>query len=147
MIIRLYQNKSDKNHVDKSLTKLGDDITGTLRDDCSIINPVIKIENYTGSNITQSNYAYIPEFGRYYYITNITFSGNLYEISMHVDVLMTYKDSIRSNTAIVSRQENFYNLYLQDGVFKTNAFPHVEIRQFPAGFSKSEFNFIFTVAG
>ena len=145
MTIKFYENLSDKNHVDKVITQVGTDITGTLRDDCSIINPVLQLENFSGLDLTRVNYAYIVEFGRYYYINNITLRNKLYEISMHVDVLMSYKDKIRSNTAVVSRQENNYNLYLQDGVFKTEAFPHIQIVQFPDGFS--DFNFIFSVAG
>ena len=145
MTIKFYENLSDKNHVDKVITQVGTDITGTLRDDCSIINPVLQLENFTGLDLTKVNYAYIVEFGRYYYINNITLRNKLYEISMHVDVLMSYKDEIRTNKAVVSRQENNYNLYLQDGVFKTKAFPHIQIVQFPDGFS--DFNFIFSVAG
>ena len=64
---------------------------------------------------------------------------------MHVDVLKTYASGIRSNTAVISRQENQYNLYLQDGVFKTYANPHYEIRKFPSGFSG--YHFILSVAG
>lgn len=146
MKLKLYKNLSDKNHVDKSLQLMGE-INGTLRDDCSIINPVIKIEDFTGFDFANCNYAYIEEFERYYFINNISCIHDLFELSMHVDVLSTYKVAIRSNTAVISRQENFYNLYLQDGIFKTEAFPHIQVKQFPDGFSKSDFNFIFCVAG
>ena len=70
MTIRLYNNVSDKNVVDKQLTQVGNDITGTLRDDCSVVDPVIAIEGIA-ANINGVNYAYIPEFNRYYYINNI----------------------------------------------------------------------------
>lgn len=142
MTIKLYKNYSDKNVVDKNVYQYGSDITGTLRDDCSIINPVIAIEGLDDLTV---NYAYIPEFGRFYYINNIVCKRNLFELQMHVDVLMTYKSGIRSNTAVISRQQNNYNLYLQDGVFKTYANPHLEIRQFPTGFT--DYNFVFSVAG
>lgn len=142
MTIKLYKNYSDKNVVDKNVYQYGADITGTLRDDCSIINPVIAIEGLDDLTV---NYAYIPEFGRFYYINNIVCKRNLFELQMHVDVLMTYKSGIRSNTAVISRQQNNYNLYLQDGVFKTYANPHLEIRQFPSGFTN--YNFVFSVAG
>lgn len=142
MTIKLYKNYSDKNVVDKTVYQYGADITGTLRDDCSIINPVIAIEGLADLTV---NYAYIPEFGRFYYINNIVCKRNLYELQMHVDVLMTYRTGIRSNTAVISRQQNNYNLYLQDGVFKTYADPHLEIKQFPNGFT--DYNFIFSVAG
>lgn len=141
MTIKLYSNTSDKIVVDKNITQVGADITGTLREDCSIIDPVIKME----TNPIGSNYAYISEFGRYYYINNIVCTGKLFEVHMHVDVLKTYAAGIRSNNAVVSRQENQYNLYLQDGVFKEQANPHYEIKKFPSGFSS--FNFILAVSG
>lgn len=145
MTIKLYKNLSDRNHLDKDITQLGTDISGTLRTDCSIIDPVIAIEDFTGFDLTKCNYAYIAEYDRYYFINNIILKGNLYELHMHVDVLSTYKDQIRSNSGIVSRQQNRYNLYLQDGNFKTNAFSHMQVIQFPDGFSN--FNFILSVAG
>lgn len=145
MTIRFYKNYSEKNHLDKDITQMGDDISGTLRDDCSIINPVIKIEAFTGFDITSCNYAYIVEFNRYYFINNIRCIGKLFELDMHVDVLSTYKDEIRANKAVVSRQEKRYNLYLQDGNFKTYAFPHMQVEQFPSGFDA--FNLILSVSG
>ena len=145
MTIKLYKNLSDKLMVDKSITQLGYDITGTLREGCSIIDPVIKLESTVGEHLTDANYAYIAEFGRYYYINNIRCVGKLFELSMHVDVLKTYASGIRSNTAVVSRQEKQYNLYLQDGVFKEQSNPHYEIKKFPSGFTS--FNFILAVAG
>ena len=142
MTIKLYNNTSDKIVVDKSITQIGSDITGTLREDCSIIDPVIAIEGLTDLSV---NYAYITEFGRYYYINNIVCRGKLFELHMHVDVLKTYAGGIRGNKAVVARQQNEYNLYLTDGVFKTESIPHYEIRQFPSGFSG--YHFILAVAG
>lgn len=142
MILKLYKNYSEKNVMDKSITQVGTDISGTLRDDCSVINPVISIEGLSDLTV---NYAYISEFGRYYYINNIVCKGNLFELQMHVDVLKTYAAGIRNNSAVISRQQNYYNLYLQDGVFKTYANPHIQIKQFPSGFNS--YNFIFSVAG
>lgn len=145
MKLKLYNNLSDKIVVDKKITQLGSTLNGTLRENCSVIDPIIKVEGIVGSNLTKCNYAYIEEFGRYYYVTNIVCVGNLFELHMHVDVLMTYRRSIRSNSAVVSRQEKLYNLYLQDGVFKEQANPHYEIKKFPSGFTS--FNFILAVAG
>lgn len=145
MTIKLYNNLSDKIVVDKNITQLGTDLTGTLRENCSVIDPVIKVKGIVGSNLPDTNYAYISEFARYYYITNIVCVGNLFELHMHVDVLMSYRSDIRSNNAVVSRQEKQYNLYLQDGVFKEQANPHYEIKKFPSGFTS--FNFILAISG
>ena len=144
MTIKLYNNLSDKIVVDKNITQQGSDVTGTLRENCSIIDPVIKM-SAIGNNLLTSNYAYITEFARYYYITNIVCVGDLFEVHMHVDVLMSFRGDIRTNNAVISRQERNYNLYLQDGVFKTYSQPHYEIKQFGTGFT--DFQFIFCVAG
>ena len=144
MTIKLYNNLSDKIVVDKNITQQGSDVTGTLRENCSIIDPVIKM-SAIGTYLLSSNYAYISEFGRYYYITNIVCVGDLFEVHMHVDVLMSFRGDIRSNNAVISRQERNYNLYLQDGVFKTYSQPHYEIKQFGTGFT--DFQFVFCVAG
>lgn len=145
MTLKLYTNSSDRNHLDKVITQQGSDISGTLREDCSIVDPVITIESITGFNLASCNYAYISEFGRYYYITNIVCKGKLYELHMHCDVLMSFKSQIRGNSAVIARNESTYNLYLADGVFKTYANPHYQIKKFPSGFSG--FHYVLTISG
>lgn len=144
MIFRLFQNNSDTNVVQKSITQKAE-LAGTLRDDCSIIDPIITVEGIAPSDLKYINYAEIPDFGRYYYVTNIILKGKLFEVHMHIDVLNTYKDQIKPLKAIIARQENRYNLYLQDGLIKQYANPHVQIKQFPNGFDRYEY--IFSVCG
>lgn len=144
MIINLFQNNSDTNVVSKSLTSKGT-LTGTLREGCSILDPIIKVEGISPSDLPFINYAEIPDYGRYYYITDIVLIGNLYELHMHIDVLETYKDQIKPLPAIIARNQYAYNLYLQDGLMKEYANPHIEIKQFPVGFDQYEF--IFSVVG
>lgn len=146
MTIKFYKNLSDKHEVDKKITQVGNDLTGTLRNDSAIVDPVILIEDFTSFNLASCNYAYISEFGRYYYITEIIVkSDKLYEIHMHVDVLMSFKTGIRSNKAVISRQQNLMDLYLNDGVFKTKAYPKYDIIKFPTGFTG--YHYVLTVAG
>lgn len=157
MNLHLYINHSDANVVDKDLTPLFTEtvgqqnidvgLPGTLKEDCSIIDPIITIDSSVLSmaNIADMNYAYIPEFERSYFIRNMVFRGKLLEIQMHVDVLSTYKGNIRALSAIIARQEKKYNLYLQDGLLKQYANPHIEIKQFPNAFT--EYEFIFSVVG
>ena len=144
MNLKLYQNNSENNKVTKSITQLYS-LTGYLRDDCSIIDPVISVENISAANLVKTNYAYISEFGRYYYINNIICKGKLFELHMHVDVLQSFGTSRLNCNAVVARQQSKYNLYLQDGVFKTYADNHYQIKQFSNGFNSH--SFIFSVAG
>lgn len=144
MNIVLYVNASKINSVDKNLTKLTT-LTGTLREQSSIIDPIITIsdiDNYIGS----MNYAYIPEFNRYYFITNVeSVQKNLWKVSFHVDVLFTYRDAIRANSAIIERNENEYDLKLNDGLFRTQQNPRIAQLPFPNGFN--QWNFVLAVAG
>lgn len=144
MTINLFQNNSDANVVSKSLTDKGT-VTGTLREGCSIIDPIIKIEGISGSDLPYLNYLEIVEFGRYYYIRDIVLVGKLFEVHCHIDVLETYKDQIKPLPAIIARQAHDYNLYLQDGLIKEYANPHIEIKQFPNAFDT--YQFIFSVVG
>lgn len=146
MTIKFYKNLSDRHEVDKNITQVGSDVSGTLRDACPIIDPIITIEDFTNFNPATCNYAYISDFKRYYYITEIVLlSDKLYQLKMHVDVLMSFKSGIRSNRAIISRQQNLKDLYLNDGVFKCKAYPNFDIMKFPTGFSG--YHYVLTIAG
>ena len=144
MTIVLYTNTAEINAVDKSLSELAT-LTGTLREQSSIIDPVImisNIDNYVGS----MNYAYISDFNRYYFITNIeSVRNNLWKVSFHVDVLYTYNSEIRANSAIIERNESEYDLKLNDGLFRTQQNPRIAQYPFPSGFNK--WDYVLAVAG
>ena len=144
MTLNLFQNNSDTNVVSKSLTAKGT-CTGNLRENCSILDPVITVEGISAADLPYLNYAEIVEFGRYYYIRDIIANGKCFDLHCHIDVLETYKDQIKVLPAIIARQERAYNLYLQDGLLKQYANPHIEIKQFPGAFT--DFEFIFSVVG
>lgn len=147
MNIKLMYNKSEIERVTKDLEVISD-ITGSLKDGTSIIDPKIIIQGTpaTTQQIVSSNYMYIEDFGRYYFINDISsVRTNLWEVSCHVDVLQTYADQIKAQTAIIQRQENKWNLYLNDGSFKVYQNPNVLTKPFPSGFTTTEF--VLAVAG
>lgn len=142
--IMLQVSSSEKNKLDKDVTTLAT-ITGVLKSETSIINPVITIEGDV-SQFATCNYMEIPVFNRKYFVTNIrSIRNGLFEISARVDVLSTYATQIRQNTAIIHRQENDWNLYLNDGTFRIYQNPMVLTREFPNGFTTQEF--VLAVAG
>lgn len=112
MTIILYRNVSENYRLDKVLTD-AIEYNGTLKNSSSVINPTFTIAS--SANLSTYNYCYIPEFNRYYYINSIeVLTSELWSFGCHVDVLKTYASQIRNLNAIISRQENEYNLYLND---------------------------------
>ena len=140
--IELMLNDSDVNVVSKRLNLLST-VTGVLKERTSIISPTIKI---SGNLPVECNYLHIPDFNRYYFINDITsVTADVFEISAHVDVLQTYGDQIKSCEAIISRQENDWNLYLDDGSFKAYQNSKIQKLEFATGFGTPQF--VLAVAG
>ena len=105
MTIQLINMTQEKNKVTKNVTA-GISIPGTLRDGTDVVNPSILVEK-TVESICGYNYAYIPEFKRYYFINNISsFRNSLSVISMTVDVLRTYQSTILNSNVIIVRSSD-----------------------------------------
>lgn len=155
--ILLQDNTSAKNKIGKTIKSIKE-LTGTLRDGTSIINPVIQFRINDIADLKTCNYMTIPAFRRKYFVTDIkSIRNNIVEISAHVDVLETYgipwegeeKSKLDENTAIIARssQKDFYNTYLDDNLLATYQDSYVVSYNFPQKFSKKDNNLILCVAG
>ena len=99
MNILLYKTTNANNDLNKTISDKVE-LVGALREASSIIAPSILIQ----SNPIGYNYAYIPEFGRYYYIKNITaFRKGAYIVDLKCDVLMSFREEILNMSGVVSR--------------------------------------------
>lgn len=82
-------------------------LTGTLKENCSVLNPVIRINRVTGDVVPQGfTYAYIPDFNRYYFVTGVAWSKPFWEISMAVDVLASHRYQIGASSHYVLRTDS-----------------------------------------
>lgn len=144
MQIILQKNSSEKNRVKKSLTNVST-LTGALRSECSIIDPVFLAEADL-SALSGVNYMTVADFERSYFVTGIrSVRDGIVEISGHVDVLSSFATELLSNTAIVSKSENDWNLYINDGTFRIYQNPKIVTKEFPYGFDSKEF--VLAIAG
>lgn len=113
MEITFYQNNAEPNRVDKT-PYITEQIvmSGFLRDETSILNPVILIESEV---IPNYNYCFISELNRYYYIDDIVSVRNgIWAISMSIDVLMSHKEKILNCSAFIDRNEKYSAPYSID---------------------------------
>lgn len=99
-----------------------------IKDDCDIINPTIEVY---GTNALNANYMWIPLFSRYYYITKVTtLNYDTLQVQGHVDVLMSFQNAIKGSQAIIDRQENIWNGYLNDKYMRQLAYPRIQTKRF-----------------
>ena len=144
MQIKFYKNSSEKNKIGKSLSS---ELTlnGNLRDECSINSPSILVE---ANSLVDYNYCYIPEFKRYYFISDITsVRNNLWRVSLKCDVLESFKKDILNLSCIVDKQQNqSYSNNIDDGSYVNRADSFVEIANYQNGFNSSG-EFILITAG
>lgn len=128
--IDLYVCTDDDNKLNKTNLSGNISMAGVFRSEVSIMTPVFQIE--TSTNISAYNYAYIQDFGRYYFITNITaVRNNIWQLSLKCDVLMSYKTALASVPVIAARAENGYNQMLQDGERATYKDTRIQTYNFP----------------
>ena len=146
MNISLYKTNSEKNVVYKTLTNEVNFSEVTFKNPTEILNPVITIS--TAIDVEAYNYCYIPEFNRYYYISNITSVVNgLWTLNLSVDVLMSFKQYFAKFDVILKRSQTEYNKYINDGEIVTAADNIISTIKFPQTPLNKQMYFILTTVG
>lgn len=142
--ILIQSNSSEKISLTKSLTTIFS-VDAVLKEETSIIDPIFIVEGDLAS-YRSANYCTVSGFARSYFIQEvISISNNLIELHCHVDVLSSFASEIKANKGIVKRQQEKWNLYLNDSVIKSYSNPIITTQKFPNGFTSS--NFFLLLAG
>lgn len=129
--------------------------SGTLKDDCDILNPTFRIRTSESANVwvpevSQCNYMYIENFKRYYFLTDFHIIRNqILEVSGHVDVWYTYRDEIKSNMGLILRasKASLYNKLLVDDKVKIYNNPYIVLKNFSGDVFPENNTFILAVSG
>lgn len=145
MDITLSVTHSEKNKLEKVLTD-SQVFTGTLRGITSVISPEIDLEV---ENPTGFNYAYIPDFGRYYFINDmVSIRSGLWKISMRVDVLMSFKSDILNSRGIIVDTESVNaDVYQEHDSWNTKVKNKTDIIPFSNGLLESGEYILITAGG
>lgn len=118
--VQLYNLKKRDNST-KQPTGNGTEYDCILKDGCGILNPVIKLDLGLSADPSQYNYAYIPAFGRYYFIEEWFFTDRLWSASMRVDVLATYKSDIGNASLYIMRAAGAHDGSIIDTLYPAKA--------------------------
>lgn len=108
MIIQLFSSFDKKqNSTKKPVGNVDLSVTGTLKEPCSISNPVFTIKRLSPDAAPQIyTYAIVPAFQRFYFVEDWLWNNGVWECHMTVDVLATFKDAIGLQTEYVLRTDS-----------------------------------------
>lgn len=106
-----------------------------LKAPCNIINPEIKIA--TEGDPTRYNYCYMPTFSRYYWVKNWTYSDGLWNASLTVDTLASYREQIGNSTEYVTRSSARFDGTISDGLYPAAAKVQSVTTAFQGGFAET----------
>lgn len=128
MDIKLYTNNSDNRAVNKKLTN-EKTISGELKNILPLTDLSLTINFRDITNYDLINYALIN--GIYYFVTNKTLVNNDFlELTLHIDVLMTYKSKFINLECIVKRSEEKYNTYFHDSELSQLSYKPIQTKLF-----------------
>ena len=149
--LKFYTVTDENNKLNKNLGT-ATSLTGTFKEPFDFINPEITVygstSNMTTTKYFKLNYMYSSTLGRYYFITDMQIEQQgILRIRCHIDVLMTYNTAIKNMKGIMDRQENYYNLYLNDPELKKLSYPLIQVKAFPNMIQSSDYNFFVITAG
>lgn len=99
----------------------------------SIVSPVIDVQLSTLGAWPDWNYCYIPTFGRYYFISDLTAVGSLWRLSLTCDILATYRDQIGAADLYCLRASAEYDGAIPDDFYPMPASvtQHIESARSP----------------
>ena len=108
-----FYNFSKRINSTKQPSGVGTDVVVVLKEGCSVENPILVL---TGNNFTY-NYAYISDFDRYYFVTDIDIQANgLVQVALSEDSLASAKTAIGATKAHILRASTGYNVDLMDSL-------------------------------
>lgn len=110
MEIKLYNCEDDSHHIPKHFNLIATKV-GSLREESSIENPVIRMIN----PMQDFNYIHIPDYNRYYYVLDIVeVRTGIIDIVCHCDVLQSFYKQFIYAPMCCTRSDSTYNKFIAD---------------------------------
>lgn len=150
-MINFYSTADDPRKLNKNLNLTLSYQTCEFKDSTSIINPVI-IVTYNAAILT-SNYCYISDFDRYYFIKNIdVLTGGRLSVTLACDCLQSFNSQI-ALLPVIAKRWSRERTYIDDNQLPQFPQKTVKVIEFTGGDFNIESatansqNFVLTVAG
>lgn len=123
--IKLYIFSKRENSTKVPASNAGASFDCILKNPTSVIRPMVTLQ---ASDLSGYNYAYIPSFNRYYFISDIiSESNNIWNVALTCDVLASYKTDIGNSSQYVLRSSYTYDGDIVDDLYPIKAITNLEI--------------------
>lgn len=141
------RNKSPVNKLTKSFDTNTLTVSVVMKENTDVFRPTFTVQ--TNSNLWDYNYIDGSSFtGRQYFITDIRSIGNgRFEVDAKTDVLSTWNTEIKSNSAVIKRQEGVFNLYLDDPEFHVLNNERIQTLRFPVNSFSKNLKYVLAING
>ena len=132
MEILFYNTASENSRIGKTLENEYS-LTGNFKGEVNLQAPVFAVQ----ADLLNYNYCYVPLLERYYFIEKIEIiRKGLFTVYLKIDVLETYKESIKKLKVVISRSSNsnpYYNGYINGVDVRTD----YETKEFQNNFDET----------
>lgn len=146
MQLTLYNSSSMPSVIYKQKTVI-ETLDGDLKENVNREHVVVTIP-YT-SAYARINYAYIPEFERYYFVSVDCINGERLRLTMHSDALSSFWDRYKYSPCIAKRSSSNYNSAIRDDMIAFKPEPTFIRRKTSAHFTPTSNGgcYILTIGG
>lgn len=146
-IVDLYYNGDDVHDLNKSITLVASGVQCDLKAPVDRAHPEITIAATDAYD--KANYAYIAEFGRYYYLNAIVKNNQIISYQGKSDPLMSFKTGIKAAPAVIARNPWHFDKYLPDTEMPIEARKACAVLKFPttSTFDGNNNSYILTTIG
>lgn len=104
MELILYRTRDDENVINKDLEYIHT-MNIVLKSNVSIVSPIIILRMVEGVDLFNSNYCYLDELNRYYFIREIEIlSNDNIKMMLECDVLESFKQDILNSGGEIRRR-------------------------------------------
>lgn len=134
MQIVLYNCSSAPNVVHKHKSVVTT-LNGTLKENTNRENVVMTIGHFEGWSGV--NYAYIPEFKRYYFVSIDVLNGLRLKLSMKSDALSSFWSDYANSQCVAKRSTSSFNTQIPDNVLAFKNQPKIIRRKTSSKFTPS----------
>ena len=142
-----YTNYSDSNVVHKSKSKILTDVQVRYKEPLIVDKPVLTLDKKElWQNVAYTNYFYLKDTKRYYFVDDIVINHGYIEITGRTDVLSSFWGFIKTKQCYINRQENVYSKYIIDNEYPVYATRDITVHNIPCNFL-SDTSCLLTVTG